>query len=59
MAAVDRRLFDASIVDDKTTPAGGRASLMVLPLSLIAHIVSYVSNIHTPSPLPVLCELRS
>lgn len=53
MAAVDRRLFDASIVDDKTTPAGGRASLMVLPLSLIAHIVSYLDD---PGDLARLCR---
>lgn len=39
MAAVNRNMFDASIATDRP----GGASLMVLPLNLIAEIVSNVS----------------
>lgn len=39
MANVNRNMFDASIITDRP----GGASLMVLPLNLIAQIVSNVS----------------
>lgn len=48
MAAVNQNMFDASIVTDRP----GGASLMVLPLNLIAQIVSNVSFL---SP----CESRN
>ncbi|KAJ6037113.1 hypothetical protein N7540_001392 [Penicillium herquei] len=49
MAAVNRNMFDASIVTDRP----GGASLMVLPLNLIAQIVS---NVDDTGDLARLCR---
>jgi hypothetical protein len=45
MAAVNRNMFDASIATDRP----GGASLMLLPLNLIAQIVSNVSSLEPQS----------
>lgn len=43
MAAVNRSMFEAGVIAEAPSMVEGGASLMVLPLNLVALIVTYVN----------------